>query len=105
LNVLLAGAVAAVALHSPSGAAQVRGWVETHRPCMAKIIGRAENKRWDPLVAGGLPQAQPASKMASAGPDWRTNPWTQLRWMEDYVGRRYGGACAAWRHELEHGWY
>jgi hypothetical protein len=30
--------------------------------------------------AYGIPQALPGSKMASAGPDWRTNAATQVRW-------------------------
>lgn len=46
--------------------------------------------------ADGIPQANPASKMASAGPDWQTNPYTQTRWMYGYVDERYGGACNAW---------
>lgn len=46
--------------------------------------------------ADGIPQANPASKMASAGPDWRTNPYTQARWMYGYEDERYGGACNAW---------
>lgn len=46
--------------------------------------------------AYGLPQSLPAEKMASAGPDWRTNPVTQLRWQKGYVDDVYGGVCPAW---------
>jgi hypothetical protein len=46
--------------------------------------------------ADGIPQANPASKMASAGPDWQTNPYTQVKWMYGYMDERYGGACNAW---------
>ena len=55
--------------------------------------------------AYGLPQANPATKMATAGADWQTNPRTQLAWMLDYVHRRYGDPCGAWAHELSAGWY
>ncbi|MDN6518675.1 MAG: capsid protein, partial [Enterococcus sp.] len=46
---------------------------------------------WNPQAvnpgsgAYGLPQSLPASKLASAGSDWRTNPITQLKWMRNYV--------------------
>jgi hypothetical protein len=55
--------------------------------------------------AYGIPQALPGSKMASAGADWRWNPWTQLRWMRSYVDAQYGGACAAWSFWRAHGSY
>ena len=47
--------------------------------------------------AYGIPQALPGSKMAEAGADWQTNPVTQIRWMANYVTKRYGG----WRGALE----
>jgi LysM repeat protein len=55
--------------------------------------------------AYGIPQALPGSKMASAGADWATNGYTQLRWMKSYVDGQYGGACGAWAHEQSAGWY
>jgi hypothetical protein len=35
--------------------------------------------------AYGLVQALPASKMSSAGSDWKTNPATQIKWGLDYL--------------------
>jgi hypothetical protein len=55
--------------------------------------------------AYGIPQALPAIKMASAGPDWRTNPATQIRWGLDYIAARYGNPCNAWLHETQVNWY
>lgn len=55
--------------------------------------------------AYGLPQALPGSKMASAGPNWRHDPATQIRWMVGYVNGRYGGSCAALSHQIAYGWY
>lgn len=55
--------------------------------------------------AGGLPQANPKSKMASAGPDWNTDPATQIRWMEGYTDSRYGGPCPALSFRLANGSY
>ena len=55
--------------------------------------------------AYGIPQALPASKMAAAGPDWRTNPATQIRWGLGYIGATYGTPCNAWGHETADGWY
>ncbi|MDT2648027.1 phage tail tape measure protein [Enterococcus dongliensis] len=66
---------------------------------------------WNPSAtnpssgAYGLPQSLPASKLASAGSDWRTNPITQLRWMRDYVNERYGGANGAQAFWQRNHWY
>jgi len=55
--------------------------------------------------ADGIPQANPASKMASAGADWRDNPITQETWMIGYVDGRYGGPCQAWAYWERNGNY
>lgn len=55
--------------------------------------------------AGGIPQALPASKMASAGADWATNPATQISWGLGYIAGRYGTPCAAWDTSESQGWY
>lgn len=55
--------------------------------------------------AYGIPQAFPASKMGSAGNDWRTNPATQIVWGLGYIQSRYGSPCNAWSYWLRHNWY
>jgi resuscitation-promoting factor RpfB len=55
--------------------------------------------------AYGIPQALPGSKMASAGPDWQTDPTTQIKWGLGYIQSVYGTPCAAWDHEEADGWY
>ncbi len=55
--------------------------------------------------AYGIPQALPGSKMASAGPDWQTNPTTQIKWGLGYIKNLYGTPCGAWGHEEADGWY
>jgi cell wall-associated NlpC family hydrolase len=66
---------------------------------------------WDPAAtnpvsgAFGIPQALPAVKMASAGLDWATDPYTQIIWGIDYIRATYGTPQAAWSHELALGWY
>ena len=66
---------------------------------------------WNPAAANpvsgafGIPQALPAAKMASAGPDWATNPYTQIIWGIGYIHAAYGTPQAAWAHELAYGWY
>jgi hypothetical protein len=55
--------------------------------------------------AYGIPQALPGSKMASAGPNWRDNAETQIRWGLGYIENRYGSGCAAWSYKQSHGWY
>lgn len=55
--------------------------------------------------AYGIPQSLPATKMAVVGPDWRTNPETQIRWGLAYIAARYGSPEAAWAHSERVGWY
>lgn len=55
--------------------------------------------------AYGLGQALPASKMASAGKDWKTNAITQLKWVKSYIKGRYGNAANAKRFWQAHNWY
>lgn len=61
----------------------------------------------DEKHAYGIPQALPPAKMASAGADWKTNGYTQLRWMMDYIKSSYGdpnNALAKWTSRNPH-WY
>ena len=65
---------------------------------------------WDPLAenasgAYGIPQALPGDKMASAGPDWMTDPTTQIKWGLGYIKAVYGSPCNAWSFWQAHGWY
>jgi hypothetical protein len=85
-----------------------RGWSDEW-DCLNRLWHR--ESRWDVGAtnassgAYGIPQALPASKMASAGDDWRTNPVTQIRWGLGYIAERYGSPCPAWRHSLANNWY
>ncbi|MET9123019.1 phage tail tape measure protein [Streptomyces sp. NPDC004528] len=57
--------------------------------------------------AYGIPQSLPASKMASAGSDWKTNAGTQIKWGLSYIASRYGNplnAYSAWLSRSPH-WY
>ncbi|ORT58172.1 hypothetical protein BKD26_19920 [Streptomyces sp. CB03238] len=46
--------------------------------------------------AYGIPQALPATKMASEGSDYRTNPATQIKWGLKYIKDRYKTPAKAW---------
>lgn len=56
-------------------------------------------KAGSPAHAYGIPQALPGSKMSSFGPDWMTNPATQIGWGLDYIRGRYGDPIAAENHK------
>jgi hypothetical protein len=56
-------------------------------------------------AAYGIPQAVPGSKMATAGPRWRSSARTQIRWGLRYIRSRYGSPRQAWIHETSVGWY
>jgi uncharacterized protein YabE (DUF348 family) len=71
------------------------------------IVSRESN--WNPTASGlprggpykgayGLCQANPGSKMSSAGADWLDNPVTQLRWCSGYAKSRYGSWAAAYNY-------
>jgi hypothetical protein len=55
--------------------------------------------------AYGIPQALPGAKMATAGPSWRSNARTQIRWGLRYIRGTYGSPRRAWAHEVAYGWY
>jgi uncharacterized protein YabE (DUF348 family) len=55
--------------------------------------------------AYGIPQALPATKMASYGADYLTNAQTQIAWGLDYIKGRYGSPCSAWDSWQIKGWY
>ena len=54
--------------------------------------------------AYGIPQA-PGDAMASAGPDWRTDAATQIKWGLGYIKETYGTPCGAWQYEESNGSY
>lgn len=92
-------------------AASGYGWTGSQTTCLDELWTEESGFRADALNqqsgAFGIPQALPASKMASAGADWQTNPATQIRWGLGYVAGRYGTPCAAWAFETSHtpNWY
>ncbi len=76
--------------------------------CLNDIWERESGWRYNAENASGaygIPQALPGSKMASAGPDWLTNPATQIKWGLGYIQSRYGTPCNAWAFWQGHGWY
>lgn len=101
---------------SPAAAQQVAqsrlaayGWGQAQWPCLLKLW--TQESSWiytatNPSSgAYGIPQSLPASKMASAGADWRTNAATQITWGLGYIRDAYGSPCGAWAHEVSHNWY
>lgn len=76
--------------------------------CLDNIWSRESGWRYNAANASGaygIPQALPGSKMATAGPDWQTNPATQIKWGLGYIKGRYGSPCNAWAFWQGHGWY
>lgn len=55
--------------------------------------------------AYGLAQALPPTKYEIVGSDWRTNPYTQLKWAAKYILERYGTPVLALHHHNREGWY
>jgi hypothetical protein len=85
------------------------GWGRSQFPPLQALWNQESGWRWNATnpISGayGIPQSLPALKMAAAGPDWRTNPATQIRWGLGYIRGRYGSPAAAEAHELTAGWY
>ncbi len=89
--------------------AAARGWGGSQWVCLERLWTRESN--WNPYArnpssgAYGIPQSLPASKMATAGADYLTNPRTQISWGLGYIGARYGTPCGAWAHSQAVNWY
>lgn len=85
------------------------GWSTTDFNCLVALWNRESG--WNPNAynsrsgAYGIPQALPASKMATAGTDYRTNYKTQINWGLGYIKSIYGSPSAAWNHSQSKGWY
>jgi hypothetical protein len=85
------------------------GWGQDQFSCLVSLWNVESG--WNPSASNpssgayGIPQALPGSKMASAGPDWQTNPATQIRWGLGYIQGLYGSPCAAWAQEQSSGYY
>jgi uncharacterized protein YabE (DUF348 family) len=88
-----------------------RGWSDSDFSCLVTMWDHEGGWRVNATNAYsgayGIPQALPGSKMASIGPDWRTNPATQITWGLNYIQGRYGTPCGAWGFWQSHspGWY
>lgn len=86
-----------------------RGWPVSENSCLFTLWDRESG--WNVTAtnpysgAYGIPQALPGAKMAAAGPDWQTDPSTQIAWGEDYIKANYGTPCAALAHSNAYGWY
>ena len=85
------------------------GWSPgTYFGCLVDLWGRESGWKYnhqDPSGAYGIPAALPGSRMASAGPDWQTNPATQIKWGLGYIKQTYGTPCGAWSFEEANGYY
>ena len=61
-----------------------RGWSDSDFSCLVTMWDHESGWRvnaTNPYTgAYGIPQALPGSKMATVGPDWQTNPATQITW-------------------------
>lgn len=86
-----------------------RGWTGTQMDAL-KELWSCESS-WTTTAgnresgAYGIPQSLPASKMASHGADYSTNPETQIRWGLDYILSRYKTPRAALDFHYAKNWY
>jgi hypothetical protein len=84
-------------------------WSEGQMGCLSTLWSRESHwnfrSRNSRSGAYGIPQANPGTKMASAGSDWRSNPITQIKWGMSYVNSRYGSPCGALSQSNRFGWY
>ena len=81
---------------------------QTYFGCLQDLWNRESGWIYDAENASGaygIPQALPGSKMASAGPDWQTNPATQIAWGLGYIKEIYVTPCGAWAFEEANGYY
>jgi hypothetical protein len=85
------------------------GWPASQWPALKELWTRESG--WSHTVsnqssgAHGIPQSLPASKMASEGADYMTNPKTQIAWGLKYIKGRYGSPSSALAWHNSHNWY
>jgi hypothetical protein len=82
--------------------------VSSQWTCLLDLWNNESGWEWDAENASGaygIPQALPASKMASAGSDYMTDATTQMKWGLSYIQSTYGSPCAAWDFEEANGYY
>lgn len=89
---------------------QQAGIPQSDWPYVDSIITKESQWRytvWNTLGSGayGLCQALPATKMASAGEDYMTNPVTQLKWCSEYAQVRYGSWANAFSFWQSNYWW
>ncbi|KUN16514.1 hypothetical protein AQJ23_44790 [Streptomyces antibioticus] len=103
----------AAAKNFAKGQLRYFGWGPSQFAPLERLWEGESGWRWNAenpsSGAYGIPQALPPTKMASAGPDWRTNAATQILWGLDYIRDRpdYGSPSAAyskWLSRSPH-WY
>ncbi len=86
------------------------GWSDGEWSCLEQLwVGESgwNYRAANPSGAYGIPQSLPASKMASVGADYQTNPVTQITWGMNYIKNSYGSPCnalATWNSRSPH-WY
>jgi hypothetical protein len=75
------------------------GWDAAEFGCLVVLWQAESGWSWSATNpssgAYGIPQSLPGWKMASAGPDWLTNPATQIAWGLGYIETAYGSPCHA----------
>jgi hypothetical protein len=85
------------------------GWSSSQFSCLEPLWNEESGWNVSAYNAGsgayGIPQALPGAKMASAGPNWQTSAYTQIKWGLEYIQDTYGSPCGAWSHEEADGWY
>ena len=85
------------------------GWGQKQYNCLVTLWNHESGWRVNAdnphSSAYGIPQALPGKKMSSAGPNWKTNPHTQIKWGLKYIKGRYKTPCGAWGAFKKKGWY
>lgn len=130
MTMVAAAAVTTLAAPAPANATTSahrtsrHAWYETHNGARAYARRQTRQRQFNCLDslwkresswrvhahnpssgAYGIPQANPGSKMGSAGSDWRSNGHTQVSWGLHYIRQQYGTPCRAWSHSQHTGWY
>lgn len=92
------------------GLASAKGWTGSEWTALLELW--ACESSWGHLKANyegsgayGIPQSLPASKMATHGEDYLTNPETQIKWGIDYIANRYGSPSKALEFHYAMNWY
>jgi len=84
------------------------GWGKAERKCLGVMWGK--EAAWDftaisPSDDYGIPQRHMRKNSPEEIAEFMSSPKIQIKWGLNYIEKRYGSPCEAWKFWQENRWY